>query len=160
MAKYMPDGYHTVTPYLTVRGAAQAMEFYKRALGAQEIERMTSPDGKYLMHGELRIGDSVIMLSDEIPGRSTCRAPQSLGGTTCLLFLYVPDVDKAFRQAVDAGCKATRPPADMFWGDRYGQVEDPFGNQWGLATHTEDLAPDEIARRARAAFAQTESGKT
>src|SRR5258708_36117456 len=109
MAKYMPDGYHTVTPYLTVRGAAQAMEFYSRALGAQEIERMTSPDGKYVMHGELRSGDSVIMLSDEIPRRSTCRAPQSLGGATCLLFRYVPAADTGCSQAGDPGCQARRP---------------------------------------------------
>ncbi len=152
--KPIPKGYHTVTPYLTVRDAAQAIDFYKRVFTAKELTRMPGPDGKNIVHAELRIGDSVVMLSDELPGMSTCRAPTSLGGTTVSLFLYVPNVDATFKRAVDAGCKVLRPLADMFWGDRYGQLEDPFGNQWGLATHKEDVTPKEMKRRAQAAMAQ------
>jgi len=150
----VPKGYHTVTPYLTVRGGAEAIEFYKRALGAKELMRMPGQDGKSVMHAELRIGDSIVMLSDEVPGMSTTHAPTSLGGATSMLFLYVPNVDAAFKRAEDAGCKVLKPLADMFWGDRYGQLEDPFGNQWALATHKEDVSPKEMARRAQAAMAQ------
>ncbi len=160
MAKPIPDGYHSVTPYLTVKGAAQAIDFYKRAFGARELERMPGPDGQSVMHAEIKVGDSVVMLSDEFPGVSTCKAPTSLGGSTALLFLYVPDVDTAFKRALDAGCKVSRPLADMFWGDRYGQVEDPFGNHWGLATHKEDLTPDELRKRAQAAMAQRAEKKS
>lgn len=149
----VPKGYHTVTPYLTVRGAAEAMDFFKRALGAREIMRMPGPDGKSVMHAELRIGNSIVMLSDELP-TSSCKAPTTLGGTTTMLLLYVPNVDAAFKQAVNAGCKVLRPLADMFWGDRFGTLEDPYGNQWGLATHKEDVSPREMSRRAQAAMAQ------
>ena len=158
MAKPIPDGFHAITPALSVRNGAQAIDFYKRALGAEEVMRIPGPDGKSLMHAELKIGDSIVMLSDEIPGMSSCKAPTSLGGTTVQLFLYVPDVDAAFKRAVDAGCKVLMPLTDMFWGDRYGKLEDPFGNQWGLATHKEDLTPEEIGRRGQAAMAQM-SGK-
>ena len=153
MAKPIPDGYHSVTPYLTVRGAAQAIDFYKRAFGAQERERMPGPDGKSVMHAELRIGDSVVMLSDEFPGMGA-RSPQSLGGTHGYLFLYVEDVDTAWERAVSAGAKVTMPLADMFWGDRFGKLQDPFGHEWGLASHKEDVSPEEIGKRAQAAFAQ------
>ena len=149
----VPAGYHTVTPYLTVNDGAGALEFYKRAFGARETERMPGPGGK-LMHAELRIGDSVVMLSDEFPGMSTCRAPKSLGGTTGSIFLYLPDVDPAFRKAVDAGCKVLMPLTNMFWGDRFGKLEDPFGNQWTMATHVEDVTPDEMRRRAADAMAR------
>ena len=149
----IPAGYHSVTPYLTIRDAAQAIDFYKRALGAKELMRMPGPGGK-VGHAELKIGDSIVMLSDEFPGTSTCHAPTSLGGATAMLFLYVPNVDAAFERAENAGCKVLKPLADMFWGDRYGQLEDPFGNQWGLATHKEDVTPKEMARRAQAAMAQ------
>lgn len=152
--KPVPAGYHSVTPYLTVRDATRAMDFYKRVFGAKELMRMSGQDGKSIVHAELRIGDSVVMLSDELPGMSTCRAPESLGGTTVALFLYVPNVDATFKRAVGAGCKILRPLADMFWGDRYGQIEDPFGNQWALATHKEDITPKEMKRRAQAAMAQ------
>jgi PhnB protein len=152
MAKPIPDGYRTVTPYITVKGAAQAIEFYKRAFGAQEHERMTGPDGKTVMHGEIKIGDSIVMLADEMP-QMGCRSPQTLGGCTGYIFLYVPDVDAAFKRAVEAGAKATMPPADMFWGDRFGTVEDPFGHQWGLGTHKEDLSPEEVRKRGAAAMA-------
>jgi PhnB protein len=159
MAKPVPEGYHTVTPYLTFRDAAKAIEFYARAFGARETERMLGPDGKAVMHAELKIGDSIVMLSDEIPGMSTCRAPESLGGTTTGLLLYVPDVDAAFKRAVDAGCKVLLPLADMFWGDRFGKLEDPFGQQWMMATHKEDVAPDEMAKRQRGAMAAMAQGK-
>ena len=153
MAKPVPDGYHTVTPYLTVRGAAEAIAFYTRAFGAQEIERMPGPDGKSLMHAEVRIGDSVVMLSDEFP-QTGCLSPQSLGGVTSYVFLYVPDVDAVFRRAVEAGARVTMPLTDMFWGDRFGKVADPFGHEWGMATHQEDVSPEEIQKRAAAAMSQ------
>jgi PhnB protein len=148
----IPKGYHSVTPYLTASDGAKALDFYTRAFGARVTERMPGPDGK-LMHAEMRIGDSVVMLSDEMP-QSKCKAPTSLGGATAMLVLYIPNVDRAFRRAVDAGCQVVAPVADMFWGDRYGAVQDPFGNVWGLATHTEDVRPAEMKRRAQAAMAQ------
>jgi len=150
--KPIPAGYHSVTAYLTVADGTKALDFYTRAFGAQVTERMPGPGGK-LMHAEFRIGDSVVMLSDEFPQGGT-RSPQSLGGASGSLFLYVPDVDAAFKRAVDAGCQATMPPADMFWGDRFGRLVDPFGHHWGLATHKEDLTSAEIGKRAQAAVAQ------
>ena len=141
----VPAGYHTVTPYLTVDD------------GAREKDRTAGPGGK-IMHAELRIGDSVVMLSDEFPGMSTARAPKALGGTTGGLFLYLPDVDAAFRRAVEAGCKVLMPVTDMFWGDRFGKLEDPFGNQWSLATHKEDVSPREQAERAKLAMAKLSPG--
>ena len=151
--KPIPAGYHTVTAYLTVRDAARAIDLYKTAFGAVETVRMPGSDGKTIVHAELKIGDSIVMLSDEIPGMSTCKSPESLGGTTVSLFLYVRDVDNAFKRAVDAGCKVLRPLEDMFWGDRFGALTDPFGNQWSMATHKEDVPPKEMARRAQAAMA-------
>ncbi|MBI2494574.1 MAG: VOC family protein [Candidatus Rokubacteria bacterium] len=148
----IPEGYHSVTPYLTVKDAARAIDFYARAFGAQELMRMAGPGGRGVVHAELRIGDSVVMLSDEMP-ESACRAPQTLGGATGYLFLYVPDVDAACKRAVDAGAKVRMPVTDMFWGDRFGKLTDPFGHEWGLATHTEDLSPEEIGQRAAAFFA-------
>jgi len=145
----VPAGYRTVTAYLTVNDGARALEFYAKAFGARETERMPGPGGK-LIHAEFRIGDSVVMLSDEFPGMSSCKAPTSLGGTTGSLFLYVPDVDAAFKRAVEAGCKVIAPVMDMFWGDRFGKLEDPFGNQWSMATHKEDVSPDEMGRRQQA----------
>ncbi len=150
--KPIPAGYHSVTPYLTVADGTKALDFYARAFGAQVTERMPGPGGK-LMHAEFRIGDSVVMLGDEFPQGGT-RSPQSLGGASGSLFLYVPDVDAAFKRAVDAGCQATMPPANMFWGDRFGRLVDPFGHHWGLATHKEDLTSAEIGKRAQAAIAQ------
>ena len=149
--KPIPEGYHTVTPYLTVNDAGRAIEFYRKAFGAQEVVRMAGPNGK-IGHAELRIGDSMIMLSDEMPGSGT-RSPQSLGGTTSAVFLYVPDVDAQFKQATAAGAKADMPPADMFWGDRFGKLTDPFGHSWALATHKEDVAPEEMKKRSQAAMA-------
>jgi len=148
--KPIPEGFHSVTPYLTVNDAGRAIDFYKRAFGAQEIARMQGPEGK-VGHAELRIGDSVVMLADEMPG-SGCRSPQALGGTTAGIFLYVKDVDSAFKQAVSAGAKSDAEPADMFWGDRFGRLTDPFGHSWSVATHKEDVAPDEMQKRAKTAM--------
>ena len=148
----IPAGFHTATPYLTLNDCARAIDFYKRAFRAEEIVRMEGPQGK-IGHAEVKIGDSIVMLSDEMPGGGT-RSPQSLGGTTSSVFLYVTDVDSVFKQAVDAGAKADTPPADMFWGDRFGKLTDPFGHSWALATHKEDVAPEEMKKRSRAAMAQ------
>jgi PhnB protein len=153
MAKPIPDGYHTVTPALTVKDGAEAIEFYKRALGAKELMRFPGPDGKHLMHAEIEVGNSKIMLADESPEMG-CQAPASVGSTTSSLYVYVEDVDKAFRRAVEAGAKALMQPTDMFWGDRFGQIEDPSGHRWGLATHKEDPSPEEMARRQKEFFAQ------
>jgi PhnB protein len=150
--KPVPEGFHTVTPSLTVRNAAQAIDFYKKALGAQELNRMEMPDGK-IGHAELKIGDSVIFLSDEMPGMGMSKSPQTLGGCTGVLNIYVPDVDTAFERAVAAGAKTAMPLADMFWGDRYGTFVDPFGFAWGMATHKEDVSPADMEMRMKEAFA-------
>jgi PhnB protein len=155
----VPQGFHTVTPSLIVRGAAEAIEFYKKALGAEELMRMTGPDGK-IGHAELKIGDSVIFVSDEFPNMGVARSPQSLGGCTGTLNLYVPDVDATFKQAVSAGGKTTMPVADMFWGDRYGTFIDPFGHHWGLGTHKEDLTAEEVEERAKSFYASMAQKKT
>jgi uncharacterized glyoxalase superfamily protein PhnB len=151
--KPIPEGYHSITPYLTVKGAAQAIDFYKRAFGAEEIVKMPGPDGKSVMHAELKIGDSIFMLSDEFPGAG-CHSPQSLGATTIKMHMYVNDVDAAFDRAVKAGATALMPVADMFWGDRYGKLKDPYGHEWGLATHKLDLTPEEMGKAAQAAFSK------
>jgi PhnB protein len=148
----IPQGYHSVTPYLVVNNAARAIEFYERAFGAKEIMRMDGPPGK-IVHAELKIGDSMVMLSDEMPGAGA-RSPQSLGGTTCGIFLYVENVDTVFNQAASAGAKVDMPLADMFRGDRYGKLTDPFGHSWSLATHKEDVAPEEMKKRAKEAMAK------
>ena len=144
--KPIPDGYHSVTPYLCVRRAAQAIEFYKKAFLATERMRIAQPDGR-VGHAELQVGDSVIMLSDEFP-EIGARSPQSLGGSPVGIHLYVEDADAIFSQAVAAGAKIKRPIADQFYGDRLGGVEDPFGHTWWISTHKEDLSPQEIERRA------------
>ena len=148
--KPIPDGYHTVTPYLIVRNADQAIDFYKRAFGARELMRMPGPDGK-VMHAELKIGDSIFFLSDESLDMGH-RSPESLGGASGSILLYVRDVDAAFKRAIDAGARVMTPLADMFWGDRYGHLADSFGHEWGPATHKEDLTPREIAKRQEAFF--------
>ncbi len=153
----VPSGYRTVTAYLTVNDGPRALDFYKRAFGAREMARMAGPGGK-IMHAEFRIGDSIVMLADEMPGTSSPKAPTTLGGTTGSLFLYVTDVDGAFRKAMDAGCTSIMPPTDMFWGDRFGKLRDPFGNEWGMATHKEDVPPRQMAERAKAAMAQMGGG--
>ena len=150
--KPIPEGYHTVTPYLTVNDGAGAIEFYRRAFGAKERSRMEGPQGK-IAHAEIKIGDSLIMLAEEMPG-SGCRSPRSLGGSTVNIFLYVTDVDSTFDQAVKAGAKVDTPVADMFWGDRYGKLTDPYGHSWSLATHKEDVSPAEVQKRGQAALAK------
>jgi len=150
--KPVPEGYHTATPYLVVRNAAQAIEFYKNAFQAQEIMRMAMPDGK-IGHAELKIGDSIIFLADESP-RMPNKSPQTLGGCSSGVMLYVEDVDTTFQQALDAGGKTHMPVADMFWGDRYGTIMDPYGHIWSIATHKEDVSPAEVEKRAQAFYAQ------
>jgi PhnB protein len=150
--KPIPDGYHTATPYIVVRHAAEAIEFYKRAFDATELMRLVAPGGE-VCHAEIKIGNSPIMLSDETP-EACFRSPQSLGGAATSLMLYVEDVDTQFRQATKAGAKTLKPVQDQFYGDRSGTLEDPFGHVWTLATHKEDIAPEEIARRAEALFKQ------
>lgn len=153
-AKPIPDGFRTVTPHFVVKGAGKAIEFYKKAFGAEEIMRMPGPDGQSVMHAEIKIGDSVLMIADEWPEcPDSARSPLSIGGTTVALHLYVKDVDAAYKKAVAAGAKESMPPADMFWGDRYGKVTDPFGHQWSLATHTRDITPEECAKAAKEMFA-------
>jgi PhnB protein len=148
--KPVPEGYHTVTPFLAVDDASAAIDFYARALGARERARMPMPDGK-VAHAELEIGDSIVMLADPFP-QATTRPPKELGGTTVGVFLYVEDVDAFVGRAADAGATVTMAPEDMFWGDRFGQITDPFGHQWQVATHIEDVPPEEMAERARAAM--------
>ncbi len=145
----IPTGFHSVQPYLVVNDAARAIDFYQRAFGAKENFRMAGPDGK-IGHAEIKIGDSIIMLADEMPQSGT-RSPRSLGGTTCGIFLYVPDVDATFKQAVSAGAKQDQPVQDQFWGDRYGRLTDPYGHSWSVATHKEDVPPEELKKRAKAA---------
>ena len=150
--KPIPEGYHSVTPALAIDGAADAIELYKRAFGAQERYRMPMPDGK-IAHAELQVGDSVVMVSDSFDW-SGVKSPRELGGTTVGIFVYVEDVDSTFQQAVDAGATVAMPVEDQFWGDRFGSLTDPYGHHWSFATHVEDVPPDELERRQREAFAQ------
>jgi PhnB protein len=140
----IPDGYHTATPYLICNGAADAIEFYKRALGAVEVMRMPMPGGK-LGHAEIKIGDSHIMLADESP-ENGIHSPQHFGGTPVSVLLYVEQVDTVFNQAVSAGAKAVRPPQDMFYGDRTSWIIDPFGHSWYIHTHVKDVSPEEMRK--------------
>ena len=153
----IPTGYHTVTPSLFVRNGAEAIEFYKKAFGAEERMRMAGPDGK-IGHAELKIGDSMIFLSDENPAFGT-KSPESLGGITGALYLYVEDVDQAFQRAIDAGGQVKMPVADMFWGDRVGNFVDPYGHSWTLSTHTQDLTAQEMEEGARKFYAQMAQGQ-
>jgi PhnB protein len=148
-AKPIPEGYHTATPYLIIKDAAQAIEFYKKAFGATEVVRFPQPDGR-IGHAEIKIGDSHIMLADEFPEMGA-RSPQSIGGTPVSILLYVEDVDAQAKLAVAAGAKVVRPVKDQFYGDRSGSFEDPFGHEWHIATHVEDVAPEEMHKRAAAA---------
>jgi PhnB protein len=154
-ATAIPKGYHTVTPSLFVAGGAKAIEFYKKALGAEERMRFPGPDGS-IMHAELKIGDSIIMLADEMPDAGG-RSPKSIGGTPVSFFVYGEDVEAAWKRAVDAGAEVLVPLADQFWGDRTGCVRDPFGHQWWLAQHIQDLTPDELRKNAEAFFSQTQA---
>jgi len=155
--KAIPEGYHVVTPYLTLRNAAQAIEFYKSAFGAEQTVRMDGPDGK-VMHAEIRIGDSVVMLGEESPQMGN-NSPQTLGGTTAGLMIYSENVDQAFERAVKAGAKAVTPPTDMFWGDRYGTLTDPFGHKWSLGQHIRDVPPEEMAKAQEEWMKQQQQSK-
>jgi PhnB protein len=150
--KPIPEGYHSITPYLIISGAAAAIDFYKGAFGAKERMRMPGPGDK-VMHAEIEIGDSAVMLADEFPEMGF-RGPQALGGTPVSLVLYVEDADKVFNQAVAAGAKVLKPLQDQFYGDRSGTVADPFGHVWNIGSHKEDLTPEEINRRFEAQMKQ------
>jgi PhnB protein len=147
----IPEGYTSVSPYLTVDDGKAAIDFYKRAFGATEIGVMEAPDGK-IAHAALRIGNGVIMFSDPFP-QFAAKSPKELGGTSVVPFLYVEDVDAVIRQAADAGATVDMQPEDQFWGDRMGQITDPFGHIWQIATHVEDVAPEEMERRSQEIFA-------
>ena len=157
-AKPIPDGYHTLTPYMTVRDAARAIGFYKQAFGAKERGVMKAPDGK-VMHAELLIGDSIVMLADEFPEFGSL-SPETTGGAGMGLHIYIEDVDTAFDRAVKAGATVEMPVADMFWGDRYGKLKDPFGHKWSIGTHKADLSPEEMKRGMEEAMAKMPLPKT
>ena len=148
---YKPPGYHSVTPYLALRDARAALDFYARAFGAELMLKLDMPDGS-IAHAEIRIGDSILMLSEENPDWGN-RSPQSLGGSPVFLMIYVPDVDAAFARALEAGAEAVRPVADQFYGDRSGTLKDPYGYQWTLATHVEDVSTEEAQKRMNAMVA-------
>jgi PhnB protein len=152
--KPIPDGFHTVTPFLSIKGAEQAIQFYKKAFGAEELEKHNTPDGR-VMHAVLKIGNSLVMLADEFP-ESPCGviSPLSAKATTTMLHIYVEDVDTAFDRAIKAGAKVKMPLADAFWGDRYGQIVDPFGHAWSLATHIADFSSEEIEEHSNAFMAE------
>lgn len=150
--KATPKGFHTVTPCLTLQNSLDAIEFYKKAFGARELEVFPSPDGKGTMHAMIQIGDSILMMGDERPGQD-CKSAESLGTSPISLYIYVPNVDEVFEQAVSAGAEAVMPVADMFWGDRAGTLKDPFGYAWTISTHTRDLTQEEIQQGAQSFFA-------
>jgi PhnB protein len=150
MVKKIPDGYTSVTPYLTIQGAAKAIDFYKKAFGAEELMRMNMPDGK-IAHAEVSIGGSVVMLHDEAPDWKAF-SPATVGDTSVSIMLYVDDVDAVVKRAVDAGATLTMEVANQFYGDRSGGIKDPFGHKWHIATHVEDVPPDEMQRRAQKMF--------
>lgn len=154
VVKAIPEGMHSLTPHLICAGAADAIAFYVKAFNAVELGRMPGPDGK-LIHAMLRIGDSPLMLVDEFPQWGS-KSPATLGGTPVSIHLYVENADAAFQQAVDAGAAVRMPLADMFWGDRYGVVVDPFGHQWSIATHIKDMSPEEMAAAGKAAMSSPE----
>ena len=150
--KPIPEGYSTVTSYLIVRDVAKALDFYKRAFGAQELFRMECPDTKAVRHAEIKIGSSIVMLGGE-GGPQDAKSPLALGGTASSIYLYVENSDATFEKATKAGGRVQQPVQDMFWGDRYGKILDPFGHEWGIATHKEDLTPEQMGERANAFFA-------
>jgi PhnB protein len=155
MAQSTREERHNITPHLVVRGAGKAIDFYKRAFGAEERVRMDDPGGK-VMHAEIKIGDSFVMIADEYPGMGN-PAP-SKEGSPVVLNLFTDDVDALWKRATDAGAKVTMPLANQFWGDRYGQLQDPFGHAWALGQHVEDVGPEEMRRRAEEAFSQMKKG--
>lgn len=152
LVNHIPEGFHTVTPYLRVKGAAKAIKFYKKTFGAKEVYSLPGPGGG-IVHAEIEIGDSKLMLSDEFPDWNVL-GPESLKGSTVTIHLYVDDVDALMKQAASAGATVIFPATNMFWGDRNGQLKDPFGHIWSIATHVEDLSPEEIAQRSGPAMAK------
>jgi PhnB protein len=144
---HLPEGFTSVTPHLAVKDAAKAIEWYKKALGAEELSRMPGPDGS-VMHAELKVGDSLVLLAPDL-GFGAAKSPQNINATSVVMMVYVPDVDAAYKRAVDNGAKPFMPVQDMFWGDRYGTFLDPFGHAWSIATHKEDLTPEEMMARAK-----------
>jgi len=157
MTQKIPEGYRTVTPMLMFKDTRKAIEFYQRAFSAEERYAMPGPDGKGVMHAELMIGNSIIMMGDEHP-QQPCKSAETAGGSPVSFYLYVENVDEAFRAAIGAGATTDMEVQEMFWGDRMGSVKDPFGYSWSLATHTRDLSPEEIRQGAEAAFAQMAKG--
>lgn len=160
-ANPIPKGYHTVTPYLIVKGAAKAIDFYKKAFGAKVVDKSVCKESGLVMHAELKIGESMLMLSDEWTGPESYggRSPKTLKGSTVWIHLYVKDVDAAFKKAVKSGGKVLQALEDMFWGDRFCQIEDPFGHKWALATHKEDLTKKEIEKRMKECLAECSKPK-
>jgi uncharacterized glyoxalase superfamily protein PhnB len=152
--KPIPEGYHTVTPHLVIRQCAKAIEFYKKAFGAEELCCIRGPDGQSVMHAELKFGDSVVFLCDECPDYGAL-SPQSLNGSPVTIHVYVNDADAAYQRAVAAGATATMPLQNMFWGDRYGKLKDPFGHHWSIATHIEDVSPEELQKRMAKDFCKS-----
>jgi len=154
MTKSIPDGYHSVTPSLTFKDSQKAIDFYKKAFGAKVLDLFPDPTGRGIMHATLQIGDSIVMMGDEMPAGQGCKSAETLGGSPISLFIYVPNADAAFKQAVAAGGTVAMPVADMFWGDRAGSIRDPFGYSWMIATHTQDLTQEQIRNGAEAFFSQ------
>ena len=155
MAKAIPDGFHTLTPSFTFKDSKKAIEFYKKAFGAKVLDLMPDPSGRRTMHATIQIGNSIVMMGDEMPGSEKCsKSAETLGSSPISLYLYVPNADTAFSQAVAAGGMVTMPVADMFWGDRCGSLKDPFGYSWMIATHKQDLTNDQIRKGAEAFLAQ------
>ena len=152
MVQAIPEGYHAVTPSFTFKDSQKAIEFYKKAFGATVLDVFNNPSGRGIMHATMRIGNSIVMMGDENPGQN-CKSAETLGSSPISLFVYVPNADVAFKQAVAAGGTAMMPVADMFWGDRAGSIKDPFGYTWMIATHTQDLTNEQIRQGAEAFFA-------
>lgn len=153
MTNAIPESYRTLTPHIIVRGAAEAIEFYKRAFGAEVVRQLAGTDGKSVMHAELKIGDSMFMIGEEMPDK--CLSPKTTGTTSSTIHIYVENADSAWDKAVKAGAKVEYPLNNMFWGDRYGVLTDPFGHKWSIGQHIEDLTPEEIGRRQKEFFKQT-----
>jgi len=152
MAKPIPQGYHAITPSLTLKDSQKALDFYKKAFRAKVLDLFPNLDGRGIMHATMQIGDSIVMLGDEMPGQN--KSAETLGGSPISLYVYVPDADAVFKQAVAEGGKVVMPVAEMFWGDRAGSIQDPFGYSWMIATHTRDLSQEQIRQGAEAFFAQ------
>lgn len=153
-AKPIPEGFRAVTPSLTLKNSLAAIEFYKKAFGAKVLDMLPSPDGRRTMHATIKIGDSILMMGDEMPNQDCSRSAESLGASPVSLYVYVPNVDETFKQAIAAGAVETMPVADMFWGDRCGTLKDPFGYSWMIATHIRDLTHEEIQQGAQSFFAK------